>query len=186
MGAVKEIVRNLMATLDSGIEEAKSLVDTMHRLQSYLDTESKTIIHESLDRLLSTVTMEAAKKTIGSVVVVVSPEGRVSVGETYGDEESDPWLRRLKSQGFRIMRLDGFSALIQSLKSEVAEGNCLPVIHFLRANTKLEWTPVYSPTPAARKAEQPPESSTSGEWKLSDFLPALPPHPPLPRGFFKD
>ena len=186
MGQVKDVVSSLVQMLDSGVEEAKSWVDTMHSLQSYLEEEPKTIIHESLDRLLSRIRMEAAKKTIGSVVVVVSPEGRVSVGETYGDEESDPWLRRLKSQGFRVMRLDGFSSLIQSLKSEVAEGNCLPVIHFLRANTKLEWTPVYSSTPAARKAEQPPESSTSGEWKLSDSLPALPPHPPLPRGFFKD
>jgi len=84
------------------------------------------------------------------------------------------------------MRLDGFSSLIQSLKSQVAEENWLPVIEFLRVNTKFDWTPVYLPTPAARKAEQPPESSTSGEWKLSDFLPALPPHPPLPRGLFKD
>ena len=186
MGAVKEVVRNLMAMLDSGIEEAKSLVDTMHQLQSYLEEEPKTILQASLDRLLSRISMEAAKRTIGSVVVVVSPEGRVTVGETYSDEESDPWLKRLKSQGFRIMRLDGFSSLIQSLKSEVAEGNWLPVIEFLRANTKFEWTPVYSPTPAAKESEQAREPSTSSEWKLSDFLPALPPHPPLPRGLFKD
>ena len=173
MGQVKDVVSNLVQMLDSGVEEAKSLVETIHRLQSYLEEESKTIIHESLDRLLSAVRMEAAKITIGSVIVVVSPEGRVSVGETYGDEESDPWLRRLKSQDFSVLRLPRFLYFIESLKSEVAEGNWIPAIHFLRANTRFEWTPVYSPTPAAKESEQPPEPSTSSEWKLSDFLLAL-------------
>jgi hypothetical protein len=187
MGEVKRVVSNLMQMLDGAQKEAESLAGIMDELQSYLEEESKTIIEESLDRLLSMIKMEAAKRTIGSVVVVVSPEGRVSVGETYGDEESDPWLRRLKSQGFRIMRLDGFSSLIQSLKSEVAEGNLIPVIEFLRANTKLEWTPVYLPSPAVRKAEQPSEPSTSSEWKLPGWLPAFPwEGPPLPRGLFKD
>ena len=187
MGAVKEVVRNLMAMLDSGLEEAKSLADTMHQLQTYLMEDSKTIIQASLDRLLSAVRMEAAKRTIDSVVVVVSPEGRVSVGETYGDEESDPWLRRLKSQDFSVLRLPRFSYFIESLKSEVAEGNWIPVIEFLKANAKFEWTPVYSPTPAAKESEQPREPSTSSEWKLPGWLPAFPwEGPPLPRGLFKD
>ena len=185
MGQVTRVVSDLAQMLDSGVEEAKGLVDTMHRLQSYLEEESKTIIHESLDQLLSRIRAEAAKITRGVVVVVVSPEGRVSVGETYGDEESDPWLRRLKSQDFSVLRLPGFLYFIESLKSEVAEANWVPAIHFLRANTKFEWTPVYSPTPA-KESEQPREAPTSSEWKLSDFLPALPPHPPLPRGLFKD
>ena len=38
--------------------------------------------------------MEAAKITWGSVVVLVSPEGRVTVEETYNDQDSDPYLRR--------------------------------------------------------------------------------------------
>jgi len=185
MGQVTRVVSDLAQMLDDGVEEAKSLIDTMHRLQSYLEEESKTIIHESLDRLLSAVKMEVAKRTTGSVVVLVSPEGRVSVGSTYSDENSDPWLKRLKSQDFSILSLPNFSYFIQSLKWGVAEGNWVPAIKFLRANTKFEWTPVYLLTPAVRKAEQPSESSAPSEWKLSDFLPALPPYPPLPRGLFK-
>jgi len=185
MGAVKEVVRNLMAMLDSGIEEAKSLVDTMHQLQSYLKEESNTIICGSLDRLLNTIRAEAAKITRGSVVVLVSPEESVSVGETY-DINSDFWLERLKSQGFFILTLEQFRSFVQSLKSEVAEGNWIPVIEFLRTNTKFEWTPVYSPTPA-KESEQPSEPSTSSEWKLPGWLPAFPwEGPPLPRGLFKD
>ena len=118
-------------------------------------------------------------------MVLVSPEDRVTVDATYSDEDSDPYLKRLKSQDFSILRLASFSYFIESLKSEVAEGNCVPAIHFLRANAKFEAAPAYLPTPAVRKAEQPHEPSSSG-WKPSDFLPALPPHPPLPRGLFKD
>ena len=186
MGEVKDVVSNLTQMLDRGQKEAESLADIMDELQSYLDAESKTIIQESLDRLLNTIRAEAAKITGGSVVVLVSPEGRVSVRETY-DINSDFWLERLKSQGFSILTLEQFRFFVQSLKSEVAEGNLVPVIEFLRANTKFDWAPVYSPTPAVRKAEQPPEPSTSSEWKLPGWLPAFPwEGPPLPRGLFKD
>ena len=185
MGEVKRVVSSLMQMLDRGQKEAKSLVGIMDELQSYLEEESNTIICGGLDRLLSRVRMEVDNLTGGSARVLVSPEGRVTVGTTYSDEDSDSWLKRLKSQDFSILRPDGFSAFIKSLKSEVAEGNCVPAIHFLRANAKFEAAPAYLPTPAVRKAEQPHEPSSSG-WKPSDFLPALPPHPPLPRGLFKD
>jgi hypothetical protein len=187
MGKVKDVVSNLVQMLDSGVEEAKSLVDTMHKLQSYLDAESKTIIEASLDRLLNTIRTEAAKRTTGSVVVIVSPEDRVTVDVTYSDEDSDPYLKRLKSQDFSILRLASFSYFIESLKSEVAEGDCVPAIHFLRANTQFESTSVYLPSPAVRKAEQPPEPSPSSKSKISDWLP-MPPWegPPLPRRLFKD
>ena len=99
MRAVKEKVRDLIDMLDRESKEAESLVDTMHRLQSYLEEEPKSIIQNSLDRLLSTIRAEAAKITRGSVVLI-SPEGRVTVEETYWDENSDPRLRRLKSQVF--------------------------------------------------------------------------------------
>ena len=184
MGEVKHAVSNLVQMLDRGQKEAESIVDTMHQLQTYLMEESKTIIEGSLDRLLSRIKAEVAKITRGSVVVLVSPEGIVTVDKTYGDENSDPWLRRLKSQDFSILTLPRFSYFIQSLKSEVAKGNFVPVIEFLRANAKIDWTPVYS-IPPAREVEQPREPSSS-EWKLSDFLPAGPPYPPLPRGLFKD
>jgi len=187
MGKVKDAVSNLVQMLDSGVEEAKSLVDTMHKLQSYLDAESKTIIEASLDRLLNRIRAEAAKITRGSIVVLVSPEDRVTVDATYSDEDSDPYLKRLKSQDFSILRLASFSYFIESLKSEVAEGNCVPAIEFLRANTQFESTSVYLPSPAVRKAEQPPEPSPSSKSKISDWLP-MPPWegPPLPRRLFKD
>ena len=181
---VKCVVCNLAQVLDSGQKEAKSLVDTMHQLQTYLEEESKTIIEGSLDRLLSGIRAEAAKITRGSVFVLVSPEGRVTVEATYSGEVSNPWLKRLKSQDFSILRLAGFSAFIKSLKSEVAAGNWVPVIEFLRANIKTE-TPFIYPAASVREVEQPREASSS-EWKPSDFLPARPPFPPLPRGLFKD
>jgi hypothetical protein len=130
--------------------------------------------------------MEAAKRTGGSVVVHISPEGRVTVGETYSHEDSDPWLKRLKSQGFWIMRLPGFSYFIESLKSEAADGNWMSVIEFLRANTEVERPLLHPAAPSVRTAEEPREPSAPSEWKLSDFLLALPPHPLLPRGLFKE
>ena len=183
MGEVKHVVSNLVQVLDRGQKEAKSLAGIIDELQSYLEKESKTIVEESLDQLLSRIRAEAAKIISGPGVVLVSPEGMISVKENY-NIHSDSWLERLKSEGFNILTLEQFRTFIQSLNSEVAGGNLIPVIEFLRANTKFEWPSVYSPAPALRES-QPREPSSSG-WKLSDFLPALPPHPPLPRGLFKD
>ena len=184
MGEVKHVVSNLVQALDRGQKEAESIADTMHQLQTCLMEESKTIIQESLDRLLSRVRMEADNLIGGSARVLISPEGRVTVGTTYSDEDSDSRLKRLKSQDFSILRPDGFSAFIKSLKSEVAAGNWMPAIEFLRANAKIEMPFTYAAAPG-REVAQPREPSPS-EWKFSDFLPALPPHPPLPRGLFKD
>jgi len=181
MGKVKDVASSTMQMLEIWRKQAESLVDTIDQLQSYLDEEPKNIIQESLDRLLSRIKAEAAKKISGSSVVLVSPEGRTSVGETY-DINSDSWLERLKSKGFFILTLEQFRAFVQSLKSEVTEGNLVPVIELLRANEEFELAPAYSPTPAMRESSKP----SSLEWKLSDFLPALPPPPPLPRGLFKD
>jgi len=183
MGKVKGVVSNLVQMLDIEQKSAESLVDIIGQLRSYLDEEPRTIIQESLDRLLTTIRAEATKITGQLVVVLVSPEGRVSVGETY-DINSDFWLERLKSQGFFILTLEQFRAFVQSLKAEVAEGNLIPIIELLRANTEFEWPSVYSPAPALTESQR--ELSTSSKWKLSDFLPALPPHLPLPRGLFKD
>lgn len=184
MSELKGVVSNLVQTLDREQKSAESLAGIIDELQSYLEEESKTIIEESLDRLLSRIRAEAAKIISGSGVVLVSPKGKVSVGESY-DINSDFWLERLKSKGFSILTLEQFGVFVQSLKSEVAEGNLIPVIEFLRANTEFEWPSVYSPAPALPKSQRG-EASTSSEWSLSDFLPALPPHPPLPRGLFKD
>ena len=186
MDGIKCVVSNLVQMLEARQKEATDLVDTMHQLQNYLDGESKNIVQGSLDRLLSTVRIEAAKITGGSVVVLISPEGRATVDKTYSDENSDSYLRRLKSQGFYILTLPEFSYFIQSLKSKVAEGNLIPIIAFLRANTKIEMPLVYQDLSPAPTVEQPREPSTSSQWKPSDFLPAPFPHPPLPRGLFKD
>lgn len=134
MGEVKRVASNLMQMLDGAQKEAQSLAGIMDELQSYLEEESQTIIEGSLDRLSSRIRSEAAKITGGSVVVLVSPEGRVTADKTYSDEDSDPWLKRLKSQGFTVLALPAFSYFIKSLKSEVAEGNLIPAIEFLRAN----------------------------------------------------
>ena len=183
MVKVKDVVSNTVQMLEVWQKEAESLVDTIDQLQSYLEEGPRTVIQESLDRLLSRIRAEAAKMISGSGVVLVSPEGKVNVRETY-HIHSDSWLQRLKSEGFTILTLEQFGAFVQSLKSEVADGNLIPVIEFLRANTKFEWPSVYSPAPALTESQR--ELSTSSEWKPSDFLPALPPHPPLPRGLFKD
>jgi len=185
MGAVKDKVRDLMRMLDKGRKEAESIADTMDELQSYLEKESNTIICGGLDRLLSRVRMEVDNLIGGSARVLVSPEGKVTVGNTYSDEDSDSRLKRLKSQDFCILRPDDFSAFIKSLKSEVAAGNWMPVIEFLRANAKIEMPFVYPSTSPIREVERPREAPASSGWKPSDFLPALPPHPPLPRGLFK-
>jgi len=134
MGEVKSVASNLMQMLDRAQKEAQSLAGIVDELQSYLEEESQTIIEGSLDRLSSRIRSEAAKITWGSVVVLVSPEGRVTVDKTYSDEDSDPWLKRLKSQDFYILRPGSFSAFIKSLKSEVAEGNLISAIEFLREN----------------------------------------------------
>jgi len=183
MSEVKGVVSNLVQTLDREQKSAESLAGIIDELQNYLDEEPKTIIQESLDRLLSRIRAEAAKVISGSGVVLVSPKGTTSVKETY-NIHSDFWLERLKSQGFSILTLEQFRAFIQSLKSEVAGGNTIPIIEFLRANTEFGSAPAYSLAPALRESHGEP--STSSAWKLSDFLPALPPHPPLPKGLFKD
>ena len=183
MGEVKGVASNLMQMLGARQKEAKSLVGTMHELQSCLEEESSTIICGGLDRLLSRIRAEAAERT-RLVVVLISPEGMVSVGESY-NVNSDSWLERLKSQGFSILTLGQFGSFIRSLQSEVVQGNYMPAIEVLRANAFLQRASPY-PAPSVRKAEEPREPSAPSEWKASDFLPALPSHPPLPRGLFKD
>lgn len=184
MDKVKDVVSNTVQMLDREQKDAGSLADIIDKLQNYLVEEPRTVIQESLDQLLSRIRAEATKIISGAGVVLVSPEGKVNVREPY-NIHSDSWLARLKSQGFFILTLEQFGSFMQSLKSEVADGDLIPIIEFLRANTEFEWPSLYSPAPALRESQHG-ESSTSSGWKLSDFLPALPPHPPLPRGLFKD
>ncbi|GAI13582.1 unnamed protein product, partial [marine sediment metagenome] len=107
MGKVKDVVSNIAQMLEVRQKQAESLVDTIDQLQSHLEEEPRTIIQESLDRLLSRIKAEAAKIISGSGVVLVSPEGKVNVRETY-NIHSDSWLERLKSQGFFILTVEQF------------------------------------------------------------------------------
>ena len=184
MGAVKQAVSELVRMLNRRQKEAARLPATLDKLESYLGEKPKEIVRRSLFLLLSRIEGEAAKTRGLLAVVLISPDWMVSVGETH-DINSDSWLERLKSQGFSILTLEEFGALIQSLKSEVAKENYMPAVEFLRANAEFQRAPSY-PAPSVRKAEEPREPSAPSGWKPSDFLPALPPYPPLPRGLFRD
>lgn len=191
MDKVKDVVSNLVQMLEAGQKELTNFVGTVHQLQTYLDAESKNLVQRGLDRLLTTIRAEATKFAGGGisrwqVVVLISPQGRVTVKEIYGDENSDPWLTRLKSEGFQVMTLPIFLSLIQSLRSEVAQGNLIPIIEFVKANTEIEVPVIYSNASPVPAVEEPRKPSTSSRWRLSDFLPAPFPRPPLPRGLFKD
>ena len=82
MGEVEREVSSLVQVLDRESKEAGDLVDPMHRLQSYLEEEPKNILQGSLDHLLSRIRAKATKITGELVVVLVSPEGRVSVAKS--------------------------------------------------------------------------------------------------------
>lgn len=185
MAKVRDVVSNLVQILDMRQGEAERRVEVMHKIQAYLVEESRALLEESLDRLQGRIVADAADITWGTVAVLVSPEGTVTAKAIYGDENSDPWLARLKSEGFHVMTLDVFSSLIQTLKSEVAEGNLIPIIEFLKANARIEIPLMYPDTAPAPAAQQPSEKAISSRWEPSDFLPAPFPHPPLPRGLFR-
>jgi hypothetical protein len=169
----------------------------MHETQIYLVEESEKVIQEGFDRLLNRIKTEATGRTRGLVVVLVSPSGRSSVGVTY-HIDTDPWLKRLKSQGVQITTLSEFSSFIQSAKAQVTQGKRIPVTRFPMANARPGPTRVYSPASTLKAGsprepssspvikESPTREASSSKWNLSDFLPALFPHPPLPRGLFKD
>ena len=137
MGAVKQAVSDLMRMLNRRQKEAARLPATLDRLESYLREEPKKIIHLNLFLLLTRIEGEAARKTRETVVVFISPEGMVSVRETH-NVKSDSWLERLKSQEFSVLSLEEFKSFVQSLKSQVAQGNFIPTIEFLRANTEFQ------------------------------------------------
>jgi hypothetical protein len=186
MDEVKRVVSNLEQVLEVVQREAIDLVDTMHQLQRYLDDESQNIILGGVYRLLSEVRMEAASITGGTVLVLISPEGKITVNYTYSDRDSDSYLRRLKSQGYHILTLPEFSNFMYSLESIVAAGNLIPVIEFLKANVEVEMPHMYQDVNPDSTAWLPHAPSAPSPWRPSDFLPALFPRPPLPRGLFKD
>ena len=198
MGNVNDVVSDLVQMLEARRKETESWVEIMHQMQTYLVEESKTVVEGGLNRLMSRINADAAEITRGTAVVVASPEGRVTVKETRTDKGNDPYLRRLKSEHFQVLTLSEFTHIIESVKVQVTKGNLMPVIRFLMANTRPRPTRVYSPAPILKGSspvepsslpiveESPNREATPSKWKLSDFLPASFPHPPLPRGLFKD
>ena len=182
MAKVKEVVSNLVQMLEARRKETESRVEIMHEMQTYLGYESKAVVERSLDRLVSRISADAAAITRGTAVVVVSHEGRVTVKETHTDKESDPYLRRLKSEHFQVLTLSEFTHIIESVKVQVAKGNLTPVIRLLMANTRPLPPRVYSPTATLRKnspretssspsaKESLPHEPTSPQKNLSDFF----------------
>ena len=198
MGKVNDVVSNLVQMLEARRKEKESQVEIMDETQTYLVEKSKTVVERSLDRLVSRISADAAAITRGTAVVVVSHEGRVTVKETRTDKENDPYLRRLKSEHFQVLTLSEFTHTIESVKDQVAKANLTPVIRFLMSNTRPRPTRVNSPTPIPKAGssvepsslaivkESPTREATLLKWNLSDFLPVWFPHPPVPKGLFKD
>jgi hypothetical protein len=182
MGKVNDVVSNLVQMLETDLKETESRVEIMHDMQTYLVEESKTVVRDSLDRLMSRINADVAEITSGTAVVVVSPEGRVTVKETRTDREIDHYLIRLKSQHFKVLTLSEFTHIIESVKDQVAKGNLMLVIRFLGANARPRPTRVYSPGPILKTSlsgeapslpivkESLPREPASPQRNLSDFL----------------
>ena len=175
MAPLKDVVTQLMATLDGLSEEAKDLSGTIERLTSWFEQESKRLIMESLDTILNEVIRNGPEDPF-KPHLLMSANGRVS---TLGTDHARP-------QGYRLLTVGELLRLIESLKSQVAKGKWLPAVEFIKANRKVRGLTI---RPAARlEQSKPPVTKQPDEagWKPSDFLPAPPPYPPLPRGLFKD
>ncbi len=95
MGEVERVVSKFIEMLDESQKEAEGSVSIMNELDRYLEQESNAIIYGSLGRLLSAVEKEAAKRAGRKVVVLISPEHKISIVDIHGPVESDPYLRAL-------------------------------------------------------------------------------------------
>lgn len=189
MGAVKDAASGLIRMLERKRKEAERLPATIDKLEKHLQERPKEIVRRSLDLLLWKIDDEAgeAARTGRLPVAIIGHKGRITIGKT-SHKDSAPWLKRLKSEGFSIATVDELSLLIESLKSEVASGKLMRAIEFLNENAEPSTGPLaVSPILTAKETDElePSEPPSSSGWKLSDFLPALPPYPPLPRGLFK-
>lgn len=171
MAPISDVVAELMAMLDGFQEEAKGLSGTIERLTNWFDLEPKRLITESLDAVLSKVRRDAPKEPFKPRLVLMSPEGRVRILSA----------GHAVPEGYLVLNIFQLSRF---LKSQVAKGNWMPAVGFIRANREIRGIPWY-PTTRPRESK-PAVSEQPGErWNLSDFLPAPPPYPPLPRGLFK-
>jgi hypothetical protein len=172
MAPLKEVVTELMAMLDGLSEEAKELSGTTERLTNWFEQESKRLIMESLDTILSEV-MRNDPEDPFKPHLLMSANGRVS---TLGTDHAKP-------QGYQLLTVGELLRLIRSLESQVAGGKWVPAVEFIKANRKVRGLTI---RPAARVEQSKPVVTERPGWKPSDFLPAPPPYPPLPRGLFKD
>lgn len=192
MAELERIITDLRGRLERCQKEVENQASSMQQLQACLKEQLKAVIHGDLEQLLGRVREKVVRITERNIidlsaVVLISPEGRVTVEDVYGDPNADFRLKRLKSQGFSVTTLTGFSSLIQSLEGNAVVGkNWIPIMEFLRANTQPPPPPEYWLQSTAPKIPEPSQAPASSKWKLSDFLPAKFPNPPLPRGLFRD
>lgn len=175
MAALKDVVAELMALLDSLREEAKSVSGTIDRLTNWFDQEPKKLIVENLDLVLSKVKRDAPKEPFQPQLVLLSPKGRVSILRAH----------QAKPKGYLVLNIFDLSRFIESLKSQVAKGNWMPAVEFIKANRELPTLPIYPVAQVEQSETAVTRRPNEARWKLSDFLPMPPPYPPLPRGLFK-
>lgn len=184
MGALKRKVSQLTRLLDRGQKQANRLPVIMDKLEHYFKEKPKEIVDLSLFLLQYSIDCEAAKGAQRLAVVIISPDLAVNVNETR-DMDSDSWLQRLKSEGFAVLTLEQFRSLIRYLRLGLTQEKYMPAIKFLKANADFQTT--LSPmVPSVRKVKGHGKPSASSKWKLSDLLPAPPPHLPVPKAFFKE
>lgn len=175
MAPLKDVVTELMAMLDGLSEEAKNVSGTIERLTNWFDREPRRLIRESLDTVLDEIIRNGPEDPF-KPQLLMSANGRIStVGAGYA-----------RPQGYEMLSVGELIGLIRSLESQVEKGKCMAAMEFIKANRKVRGLTI---RPAARVEQSKPvvtKQPDEARWKLSDFLPALPPYPPLPRGLFKD
>lgn len=176
MSEIKDKVAELMAMLDGFHEEAKNVSGAIDRVTSWFDQEPKKLITENLDLILSKVKGDAPKETFQPHLVLLSPEGRVS---PLGAHQGRP-------EGYLVLNIFQLSRFVQSLKSEVEKGNWMSAVEFIKANREASVLPVYTAAHVDHSETVVTQRPDEARWKPSDFLPMLPPYPPLPRGLFKN
>lgn len=137
MGEVEREISKLMMMLDRMLKEAESSASVMEELDRFLEQESSAIIQESLDRLLSEVENEVTQRAGSPVFVRISPTYNISIEEIHGDVDSNPYVMRLRSEGFIIKTISDFSTLVEALKSRAAGPKRVDIIEFLMANVNM-------------------------------------------------
>lgn len=171
MASLKEAVTQLMAMLDGLSQEASQFSGTTERLTSWFEQEAKRLIMEGLDAIVNEILSHGPEDPF-KLRLLVSANGRASAVDS---NQPCP-------QGYQLLYVGEFLALIRSLKSQVSRGKWASALQFIKANRKVRGLAILPPTSIEKSK---PDLTEQPGWKPSDFLPAPPPYPPLPRGLFK-